>query len=99
MAWVLRVKLAQHPVRMRAILKESGSRIIVEKSRKDDFWGAILGEDGILAGKNRLGFLLCSLRLACRGPVEPPAVDGFRVSGAVVGLIEDWPMWKIKNVC
>jgi len=98
MAWVLRVKLAQHPERMKAILKESGTRIIVEKSRKDDFWGAVLGEDGILAGKNRLGFLLCALRGARRGPVDPPAVPGFLVNGEKVGLIEDCPIWKIAKV-
>ena len=98
MAWVLRVKLAQHPVRMGAMLRESGSRLIVEKSRKDCFWGAVLGEDGILSGKNRLGFLLCALRGAGRGPVEPPPVPGFLVNGEPVGVIEDCPIWKIAKV-
>jgi len=98
MAWVLRVKLAQHPERMKAILKESGSRIIVAKSWKDDFWGAVPGGDGLLAGKNRLGFLLCALRGARRGPVEPPPVRGFLVNGEKVGAIEDCPIWKIAKI-
>lgn len=98
MAWVLHVKLVQHPVRMKAMMKRSGAKVIVEKSRKDGFWGAVPGENGDLCGENRLGFLLCSLRGGACGPVEPPAVRGFLVNGEPVSVIDDRPIWQIAKV-
>lgn len=75
MLWALRVKLAQNPVTFRAVLEATGDRRIVEKSRKDRFWGAVeLGDTGDLEGVNALGQLLVELR--GEGPlVEVPPLD------------------------
>lgn len=43
-------------------LRKSGNQILVEKSHKDDFWGANLQPDGTLKGRNVLGYLLMALR-------------------------------------
>jgi hypothetical protein len=44
------------------VLLSSGDRKIVERSRKDRFWGAVPVEDDLLEGENRLGKLLMELR-------------------------------------
>ena len=62
MDWVLRVKLAQHYDRLAALLRSTGDRPIVEKSRKDRFWGAVEEQNGMLRGQNQLGRLLMDLR-------------------------------------
>jgi type I restriction enzyme S subunit len=69
MSWCLRVKLAQHFERFGGLLRRTSPRPIVERSRKDRFWGAVLESDGVLRGQNRLGLLLMELRdelLACQ---------------------------------
>ncbi len=62
MRWCLRVKLAQNWNEFGRLLLATGERSIVEQSRKDDFWGAKLTEDGTLTGMNVLGRLLMELR-------------------------------------
>ena len=62
MRWVLRVKLAHHYTAMSKILLATGDRPIVEKSRKDRFWGAVEDKEGVLHGCNQLGQLLMELR-------------------------------------
>ena len=62
MRWCLRVKLAQHFRQFGGLLRWSAPRPIVERSRKDPFWGAVLEADGVLRGENRLGLLLMGLR-------------------------------------
>ncbi len=62
MRWVLRVKLAHHYNAISEILLATGDRPIVEKSRKDRFWGAVEDKEGILHGCNQLGQLLMELR-------------------------------------
>jgi type I restriction enzyme S subunit len=99
MRWCLRVKLAQHSQRFGGLLRWSAPRPIVERSRSDRFWGAVLERDGVLRGQNRLGQLLMELReelLACRAAgqesrllrVEPPPVLDFLLLGQVIGVIE-----------
>jgi type I restriction enzyme, S subunit len=99
MRWCLRVKLAQHVTKYGGLLRWSAPRPIVERSRKDRFWGAVLEKDGVLRGQNRLGLLLMELReelLACRAAgqesrllrVEPPQVPDFRLLGQAIGVIE-----------
>src|SRR5262245_58597837 len=95
MRWVLRGKLACHPRRFGRLLKATRDRLIVERSRKDRYWGAVLEADGRLRGENRLGRLLLELReeLAARGEaavarVEPPAIPDFRLLGEPVGVVE-----------
>jgi ribA/ribD-fused uncharacterized protein len=62
MRWCLRVKLAQHLQRFGGLLRWSAPRPIVERSRSDRFWGAVLEKDGVLRGQNHLGRLLMGLR-------------------------------------
>lgn len=97
MRWVLRVKKAQNPARMRALLRDTGGRQIVERSRKDRFWGAILEKDGYLHGINRLGNLIGEIRAEPQGPVNPPAVPGFLVAGRPVGEIPAEAPWALAS--
>ena len=62
MRWCLRVKLAQSWREFGRLLRATGDRPIVEQSRKDDFWGAKVADDGTLIGMNVLGRLLMELR-------------------------------------
>ena len=96
MEWCLRVKLAQHRERFGALLLSTGDRLIVEQSRRDEFWGAKVVDDETLSGVNVLGQLLMALRKQLQEPevnklqaVQPPAVLGFLLGGKEVGLIEE----------
>jgi ribA/ribD-fused uncharacterized protein len=62
MRWCLRLKLEQHFGRFFRLLKSTGERPIVERSRRDRFWGAVPSQDGVLEGQNMLGQLLVQLR-------------------------------------
>lgn len=62
MEQVLRLKLDQHFEKLSAILFQTGTRPIVEKSSKDDFWGAMPDGNGVLIGENVLGTLWMVLR-------------------------------------
>jgi type I restriction enzyme S subunit len=84
MRWCLRVKLAQNWKEFGRLLLATGERPIVERSRKDDFWGAKVAEDGSLVGMNVLGRLLMELREQLKGDeaeslraVEPPPIPDF----------------------
>lgn len=83
MRWVLRVKLGCHERVFGRLLLATGERAIVERSRKDRFWGAVLDEE-VLHGENRLGQLLMELRDDFRRTkqspaITPPAVRSFRL--------------------
>lgn len=95
MRWVLRVKLARHPREFGRLLRATKDRPVVERSRKDRYWGAVLEADGVLRGENRLGRLLTELRgeLAARGEagvvrVDPPEIPDFTLLGEPVGAVE-----------
>jgi ribA/ribD-fused uncharacterized protein len=97
MRWVLRVKLAQHYGRVARLLLATGGRPIVERSRKDRFWGAVEGNDGVLCGRNQLGLLLVQLRglLESRPPEElqvvaPPPLPNFLLLGRPVEAACAW---------
>lgn len=77
----LRLKLAQHWNEMSAFLALTGDKPIVEKSRKDPFWGAIPDGEGNLVGLNVLGLLWMILRAEVRN-------DTFECD--VAGLINLW---------
>lgn len=62
MRWVLRVKLLNNFDMFGSLLRKTGQKYIVEESRKDNFWGAMLQNDGVLVGQNILGRLLMELR-------------------------------------
>lgn len=61
MLWVLELKLWCNPRTFGSVIKSTGDLPIVEKSRKDDFWGA-KENGGVLVGSNVLGKLLTLLR-------------------------------------
>ena len=90
MRWCLRVKLAQNWREFGKLLLATGDRPIVEQSRKDDFWGAKVAENGSLVGMNVQGRLLMELREQLKGdgaeslrfiePLEIPEFLLFRQS-------------------
>ena len=95
MRWCLRVKLAQNWRTFRKLLLDTGERPIVEQSRKDDFWGAKVAEDGTLIGMNELGRLLMELREQLKGDeaeslrfVEPLAISEFLLFGQPINEVE-----------
>lgn len=94
MRWCLRVKLAQNWNRFRGALLETGDLPIVERSRRDDFWGAKLVHDTTLNGVNALGRLLMELReqIKTEPPevfqhVEPLPIPNFRLCDRPIGKI------------
>ena len=66
MNWCLRAKLVANFESFGEILRKTGKLDIVERSTKDQFWGARETYEGVLQGRNVLGRLLVSLRTACR---------------------------------
>jgi ribA/ribD-fused uncharacterized protein len=63
MKWCIKLKLVEHWSRFSALLLSTDSKPIVELSRRDAFWGAILSRDGkTLVGANVLGRLLMDIR-------------------------------------
>ncbi len=95
MRWCLRVKLAHSLTKFRELLLETGNLPIVERSRRDSFWGAKVTENGMLAGINVLGQLLMELRdeLKHRShesfvTVDPLSIPDFRLFGKFIGRID-----------
>ncbi|MBV9074360.1 MAG: NADAR family protein [Acidobacteria bacterium] len=90
MRWCIRVKLAQNLSTFGKLLLATGTRPIVEESKKDRFWGAkVTGEQ--LSGYNVLGRLLMELRedLRCHGAerfveVMPPDIPEFLLLGKAI---------------
>lgn len=71
MRWCLRVKLAQNYETFGRLLLSTGELPIVERSRKDAYWGAKLSADeACLVGENVLGRLLMELREKLRGDAK-----------------------------
>lgn len=62
MEQVLRLKTAQYLVAISTELDLTGERDIVEKSLRDDFWGAIPDDMGKVHGENVLGILWMIIR-------------------------------------
>jgi type I restriction enzyme, S subunit len=92
MRWCLHVKLAQNWEKFSALLLETGERSIIEKSDRDDFWGAKMVDEQTLCGDNMLGRLLMELRDEIKEKskvndhnsllsVEPPAIPDFYLYG------------------
>ena len=88
MRWCLRVKLAQNWDIFSELLLDTGERSIVERSRKDDFWGAKSVDERMLVGMNVLGRLLMELREAVKNEprenllrVEPFLIKDFLLGG------------------
>lgn len=76
MRWSLRMKLANNWNTFSALLLKTDERPIVEESRKDDFWGAKVVDDGdTLVGMNVLGRLLMELREQVKQQGRDAALD------------------------
>jgi ribA/ribD-fused uncharacterized protein len=81
MYWCLRLKAAQHK-KYRDALIETGTRDIVEISKKDEFWGAKPSEDGSeLVGFNALGHLHMVVRQVIQ---EDDNSENFKVVNAPI---------------
>ncbi len=95
MRWCLRVKLNQNPSKFSSLLRSTGDLPIVEKkTRRSDFWGAKLADDGSLVGMNVLGRLLMELRaeLEAKGieafdEIPPPNIEGLFLYDRRIGVI------------
>ena len=73
MKWCLRLKLFYHFTSFREILLSTENKAIVEKSNKDNFWGALEQEDGSYQGINALGRLLMEIREdICKTTISHP---------------------------
>jgi predicted NAD-dependent protein-ADP-ribosyltransferase YbiA (DUF1768 family) len=62
MLWVLELKLYWNPSSFGRALEQTGSKPIVEISRKDGFWACVPNNRGKLIGENHLGRLLMQVR-------------------------------------
>lgn len=99
MRWCLRMKLANNWNKFSELLLRTGERPIVEESRKDDFWGAKVVDDGnTLVGMNVLGRLLMELReqVKLQGrdaalDVAPPAIPQFLLFGRPIEVASASP--------
>ncbi|WP_243694057.1 NADAR family protein [Stenotrophomonas sp. ATCM1_4] len=93
MRWCLRVKALQNKDTFLQLLLSTGSRPIVELSRRDDFWGALEVTPGTLTGRNVLGRLLMELRAEydadsdSLNDVAPPNIKDFALFGQPVETV------------
>lgn len=99
MRWCLRMKLANNWITFSELLLRTGERPIVEESRKDDFWGAKVIDDGnTLVGMNVLGRLLMELREQVKQQgrdaaldVAPPDIPQFLLLGRPIEVASGSP--------
>ncbi len=93
MKWCISVKLIQNWDKFSTLLRETGTRPIVEFSMKDDTWGAMPSVNNTLVGVNALGRLLMKIRedyvLSGNKPdcIPPLQIPNFRLFGEPIGLI------------
>ena len=99
MMWCLRIKASQHK-KYRDLLLETGDRSIVEISKKDQFWGAKMSEDGSeLVGHNALGQLHEDIRDMVMDEngfdqykvIEPVGIPNFSLLGVEIGVLDFRP--------
>ena len=62
MGWILELKLFWNADTFGKVLKETGSLPIVEISSKDQYWGCLAEDGGLLIGDNWLGRVLMNVR-------------------------------------
>lgn len=92
MKWCLEIKLIQNFEKFSNTLLSTDDKIIVEYSKKDAVWGAILKDDNIsLVGKNALGRLLMELREKVKSGeinkttvILPPHIPAFLLFGNLI---------------
>jgi ribA/ribD-fused uncharacterized protein len=97
MKWSLEVKLIQNFDKFSNILLSTNDKAIVEYSKNDNIWGAILKDDKTtLIGKNALGRLLMELRekiitheINKSTVILPPNIPAFLLFGNVIDEIRN----------
>lgn len=95
MRWAIEVKLLQNLNRFSEVLRETGTRAIVEDSNKDEFWGARRVENKFV-GTNALGRLLMELRekyIIESSPIKevnPPQVPAFIILNSEIGKVYNY---------
>lgn len=94
MKWCLKIKLAQHWHHFGEVLLSTGTKPVVEQSRRDEFWGAIPDPKGnLLVGSNVLGRLLMDIRERLKNNpgefsiISPLPITGFEILGRIIGPI------------
>lgn len=105
MRWSLRMKLANNWNTFSALLLKTGERPIVEESRKDDFWGAKVVDDGdVLVGMNVLGRLLMELREQVKRQgrdavldIAPPDIPQFLLFGRPIEVAAGTPPPQVAD--
>lgn len=85
MDFCLRLKFYQNSVFIKRILNEVGGRDIVEKSHKDQLWGAV-EQNGILIGDNTLGKLWMNIRDEIDTLIGPPEfnISNFKLLNKII---------------
>jgi ribA/ribD-fused uncharacterized protein len=102
MKWCVRAKLLNNYDKFSKILLASENRIIVEESRRDNFWGAKRSDNDKLIGINVLGRILIELReelknnksLEILGPIDVP---DFYLYGEPIQPIEKLMVSNLTN--
>lgn len=102
MKWCVRAKLLNNYDKFSKILLASENRIIVEESRRDNFWGAKRSVNDKLIGINVLGRILIELReelknnksLEILGPIDVPE---FCLYGEPIQPIEKLTVSHLTN--
>lgn len=92
MEWTCAVKLMQHWETIVEVMSEIGvDKPIVEKSRHDDFWGAMPQSDGTLVGMNYLGRIwrkhyrkVVSEGRSAFTVLEPLDIPNFKLMGELI---------------
>lgn len=106
MRWCLRMKLANNWNTFSELLLRTGERPIVEESRKDDFWGAkVIDDGGTLVGMNVLGRLLMELREQVKQQghdaaldIAPPDIPQFLLFGQPIEVAAGAPAPQVAEV-
>lgn len=86
MDFCLHLKLEQHWECFGDVLLSTGELAIVERSKRDTYWGAKSRPDGLLEGENRLGLLLVGLRekrrmFESKSSLQRPPLEGIVLLG------------------
>lgn len=92
MRWCIRIKLIKNWDRFGSLLLETSDKVIVEESRKDDFWGAKSSDQNLLVGTNALGRLLMELRSELPNFIgdnilTPPKIENLKILGKSIQVV------------
>lgn len=87
MKWCVRIKAFQH-TSFQELLFSLENKIIVEESKKDDFWGAYRIEENLFRGENILGFILMDVRdeflYTPPSIIHPLNIPSFKIMGEYI---------------